>query len=68
MILEIHLGVFDIFTKLRRWGQYPYRMSGWEVNFMSLPFYIFQSNLNVLGFCFKEKLIICIDGGTAPPL
>ena len=26
--LEIHLGVFDTFTKVRGWGQHPGRMSG----------------------------------------
>ena len=45
MIWEIHLGVFDTFTKVRTCGHHPGRMSGVGlvgVIFMSLLFYMFK--------------------------
>ena len=72
MIWEIHLGIFDTFTKVQTCGQHSGMMSrlwvGWVI-FMSLVFYMLQSILNIfVFFCFfwLKKMIIFTDGGSPP--
>ena len=65
MMWEIYQGAFNTFTKVRRRGQYPGRLLGVRVIFMSLLFYMFQSIF--LHFFSGEKLIIFMDGGNPPP-
>ena len=62
MIWEIHLGMFDAFSKLRACGRHPGRMSRMGVGgrgliFVSLVFYMFQNILNIF-----VVFLLCLVG------
>ena len=59
MLREIHLGIFDTFTKVRMFGPHPVRMSRAGVGggiFMSLVFYMFQSIQSIFVCFIRGKL------------
>ena len=74
MIWEIHLGIFDTFTKVRTCGQHPGIMSrvGWSGSFLVFSFlHVSEHSGHILyqDFFCEEKLNNCTDWAySSPPL